>query len=220
MIDSVGRTGPPTTAAEARIQIAKQFTDAPTTRRCRRIAPEHINDDWYRAPASLLNVISADMSIITRQEFGRSRRVCRCAQNVLHLVSVGQRMQVRSGCRTHRCSRCVARGRGVCGTGCLVRCPPGIAQRLPTFATSSERPCGVDRVARTRVGRVCSLEDLQDFLRALSGIIGDLAKVLLAQNNLAGFVDHACIFVHRPGMLPLSCTTVGWWGVSLGRWTV
>lgn len=209
MIVSAGGTSPATTAAEARIQIAKQVTDAPTTRRCGRIAPEHINDDRYRAPASLLNVISADTSIIARQEFGRSRRVGRCPQNVLHLVSVGQRMQVRGGCRTHRCSCCIARGRGVCGSGCLVRCPPGIAQRLPAFATSSEHPCGVDRVARTRVGRVCSLEDLQDLLRALSGIIGDLAKVLLAQNNLAGFVDHGCIFVHRTGLLPLSCTTVG-----------
>jgi hypothetical protein len=35
---------------------------------------------------------------------------------------------------------------------------------------------------------VRSLEDLQDFLRALGGITGDLTKVLLAQNDLAGSV--------------------------------
>lgn len=43
---------------------------------------------------SLLNVISTDISIIARHKFGR---VGRCPQNVLHLVSVGQWMQVRSG---------------------------------------------------------------------------------------------------------------------------
>jgi hypothetical protein len=38
----------------------------------------------------LLNVLSTDISIIASDEFGRSRRVGRCPQNVLHLVGVGQ----------------------------------------------------------------------------------------------------------------------------------
>src|SRR5215203_3352657 len=178
------------TAAEGLIQIANQLPDAPSARRCRGVAYEHFYDGWWRAPASLLNVISADISIIAGDEFGRSRRVSRCSENVLHLVGVGQWMQVRSGCRAHRCSRRIARGRGVCVSGRLERRPRGVAQCLPAFAASSERPCGVDRVARAGVGRVCSLEDLQHFLRALSGVTGDLTKVLHAQNDLAGFVRH------------------------------
>ena len=35
---------------------------------------------------------------------------------------------------------------------------------------------------------MCSLEDLQDFLRALGGVTGDLTKVPHAQNDLAGSV--------------------------------
>src|SRR5918993_1080969 len=50
-------------------------------------------------------------------------------------------------------------------------------------AALSDGPCGVDRFARAGVGRVCSLEDLQDSLRALSGVTGDLTKVLYAQND-------------------------------------
>jgi len=123
-------------------------------------------------------VISTDISIIGRHKFGRSRRVGRCRQNVLHLVSVGQWMQVRTGCRAHRRSRRIARGRGVCVSGRLVRRPRGVAQCLPAFAASSERPCGVDRVARAGVGRACSLEDLQYFLPALSGVTGDLTGAL------------------------------------------
>jgi hypothetical protein len=198
-----GTTRPSQTVAEGRIQIAKQLPDAPSTRQCRGVAAEHVNDDWRRAPASLLKVSSTDISIIARQKFGRSRRVGRCPQNVLHLVSVGQGMQVRSGCRAHRCSRRIARGRGVCVSGRLERRPRGVAQCLPAFATSSERPCGVDRVARAGVGRVCALEDLQDCLRALSGIPGDLTKVLPAQNDLAGFVRHG----YRPCLPNLDTAT-------------
>jgi hypothetical protein len=66
------------------IQIAKQLPNAPSTRRCRGVAAEHVNDDWCRAPASLRNVLSTDSSIIARHEFGRSCRVGRCPQNVLH----------------------------------------------------------------------------------------------------------------------------------------
>jgi hypothetical protein len=76
----------------------------------------------------LVNVGSTDISIIARQKFGRSRRVGRGPQNVLHLVSVGQWMQARSGCRPHRCSCRLARGRGFCVSGRRVRRPPGIAQ--------------------------------------------------------------------------------------------
>jgi hypothetical protein len=50
----------------------------------------------------VLNVLSADISIIASDEFGRSRRVGRCSENVLHLVGIGQWMQVRGGCRAHR----------------------------------------------------------------------------------------------------------------------
>ena len=113
-------------AAQGPIQIAKQLPDAPSTRRCRGVAAEHVNDDWCRTEASVLDVISSDSSIIARQKFGRSRRVGRCPQNVLDLVSVGQWMQVRGGCRAHRCSRRL--GRGICVSGRLVRRPPGIAQ--------------------------------------------------------------------------------------------
>jgi hypothetical protein len=138
----------------------------------------------------LLNVLSADISIIARHKFGRSRRVGRCPQNVLHLVSVGQWMQIRSGCRAHRRTRCIARSRRACISGRLMRRQGGVAQDLPALTASSEHPCGVDRVAWTRVGRVCSLEDLQDFLRALSGVPGNLTKVLRAENDLAGFVRY------------------------------
>jgi len=75
----------------------------------------------------VLNVLSADISIIASDEFGRSCRVGRCSENVLHLVGVGQWMQVRSGCCEHRCSGRLARGRGVCGSGRLVRRPRGVA---------------------------------------------------------------------------------------------
>ena len=37
---------------------------------------------------------------------------------------------------------------------------------------------------------MCALEDLQHFLRALSGVTGDLTKVLHAKIDLAGFVRH------------------------------
>jgi hypothetical protein len=185
-----GTPRPSETAAEGLIQIAKQLPDAPAARRCRGVAAEHIDDGWCRAPASLLNVLGADISIIASDAFGRSRRVGRCSENVLHLVGVGQWMQVRSGCCVPRCSRRIARGRRVCVSGRLVRRPRGVAQCLPALTASSERPCGVDRVARAGVGRVCALEDLQDFLRARSGVPGDLTKVLHAQNDLAGFVRH------------------------------
>ena len=71
------------------MQIAKQLPDAPSPRRCRGVAFEHFYDGWCRAPASLLDVLSADISIIAGDEFGRSRRVSRCPQDVLHLVGVG-----------------------------------------------------------------------------------------------------------------------------------
>ena len=87
--------GPSGTAAEGPIQIAKQLPDAPSTRRCRGVAAEHVDDDRCRAPASSLDVIRADISMIARHKFGRSRRVGRCPQDVLHLVGIGQRMQVR-----------------------------------------------------------------------------------------------------------------------------
>ena len=138
----------------------------------------------------LLNVLSADISIIARHKFGRSRRVGRCPQNVLHLVSVGQWMQIRSGCRAHRRPRRIARSRRVGILGRLVRRQGGVAQGLPAVTASSERPRGVDRVAWTRVGRVCSLEDLQDFLCALSGVPGNLTKILHTENDLAGFVRY------------------------------
>ena len=178
------------TVAEGLIQIAKQLPDAPSTRRCRGVAFEHFYDGWCRALASLLDVISADISIIAGDEFGRSRRVSRCPKDVLHLVGLGQWMQVRSGCRAHRCSRRIARGRGICVSGRLECRPRGVAQCLPALTTSSERPCGVDRVAGPRIGRVRSLEDLQHFLRALGGVTGDPTKVPHAQNDLAGFVRH------------------------------
>jgi hypothetical protein len=76
----------------------------------------------------VLDLFSTDISIIVRQQFGRSRRVSRCPQNVLHLVTVGQWMQVRSRCRAHRGARRVARGGGACLSGGLVRRPRGIAQ--------------------------------------------------------------------------------------------
>jgi hypothetical protein len=154
------------------------------------VAAEHVYDGWRRAPARLLNVLSADISIIARDEFGCSRRVGRCPQNVLHLVGVSQRMQVRSGCCAHRCSRRIARGRCVCVSGRLLRRPRSIAQCLPALTASSERPCGLDRVARAGVGRVCSLEHLQNFRRALRGVPGDLTKVRQAQNDRAPFVRH------------------------------
>jgi hypothetical protein len=138
----------------------------------------------------LLDVISADTSIIAGHKFGRSRRVGRRPQNVLHLVGVGQWMQVRSGCRAHRCSRRIARGRGVRVSGRLVRRPRGVAQCLPALTTSGERLCGVDCVAGPPIGRVRSLEDLQRILRALGGVTGDPTKVPHAQNDLAGFVRH------------------------------
>ncbi len=43
-------------------KMAKQLPDASSTRRCRGVAAEYFNDDWGRAPASLLNVIGADAS--------------------------------------------------------------------------------------------------------------------------------------------------------------
>jgi hypothetical protein len=157
----------------------------------------------------LRNVLSADSSIIASDAFGRSRRVGRCPQNVLHLVSVGQWMQVRSGCRAHRCSRRIGRGRGGCVSGRLVRRPRGIAQCLPALTASSERPCGVDRVAGAAVGRVCALEDFQDLLRALGGVAGDLTKVLLAQDDLAGFVRHG-YHPRRPHWTPPPrCSALG-----------
>jgi hypothetical protein len=141
----------------------------------------------------MLNVLGTNVPIVTSDKFGRSRRVSRCPENVLHLVGVGQWMQVRSGCRIHRCPRCIARGRGVCTTGGLLRRPPGVAQRFPALTASSERPCGVDRVARPRIGRLNALENLQDSLRALRGIADDITKVLLAESNLSRFVRHGSL---------------------------
>jgi hypothetical protein len=60
--------------AEGLIQIAKQLPDAPSTRRCRRVAAEHVDDDWCRAPASVLEVISTD---IRRPRRGRRRALRR-----------------------------------------------------------------------------------------------------------------------------------------------
>jgi hypothetical protein len=101
--------------SEGLIQIAKQLPDA----------------GWCRAPARVLKVLSTDSSIIASEEFGRSCRVGRCCEQVLHLVRVGQWMQVRSGCCQHRCSRRLAGGRSVCLSGRLVCCPRGVAQCLP-----------------------------------------------------------------------------------------
>jgi len=184
-------------AAESLVQIAQQFPDTPTARWSLGVTAEHVDEDGRRAPAGLLDVAGTDISIVVRHELGRSRRVGRCSQNVLHLVGVGQWMQVRGGCRTHRRSRRVARRHGVRVSGRPERRQRGNAQRLSTFATARERPCRVDRVSGSRVGRVRSLEDLQDFLRALNGITGDLAKVLLAQHDLIGLVHHGAILVHH-----------------------
>jgi hypothetical protein len=85
------------TVAEGLIQIAKQLPDAASAGRRRGIAFEHLYDSWCRAPERVLNVLSADISIIASDEFGRSRRVGGCSENVLHLVGVGQWMQVRRG---------------------------------------------------------------------------------------------------------------------------
>lgn len=184
-------------SAEGLIKPAKQLADASCAGRCRRVATEHVDDDWCRAPASPLDVLGADISVIARHELGRSRRVGRGSQDVLHLMSVGQLMQVCGSCRGHRRSRRVGSGRSVCVSGRLVRRPADIAEMLPTLATASERPCGLDSFARTRVGRVCSFEDLQDFLRAFGGISGDRAKFLLAQCDLTGLVRHSAIVPGR-----------------------
>jgi hypothetical protein len=86
---SAGTTRPSGTAAEGPIQIAKQLPDAPSTGRCRVVAAEHVDDDRCRTPASLLDVIRADISIIARRRFGRPRRMGSCPQDVLQLVGVG-----------------------------------------------------------------------------------------------------------------------------------
>lgn len=66
----------------------------------------------------------------------------------------------------------------------------GAAQQPPALTTQSKRPGGVDRVARTGVCRVCSLEVLECLPRALNGVTGDLAKLLRAQRDLTSFVRH------------------------------
>jgi hypothetical protein len=176
----------PSSAAQGRVQLAKQLPDAPSSRWCCGIAAEHVDDDRRRASASLLDTSSADLPITAGHELGRSRGVGCCPEDVLHLVSVGQWVKVRGGCRTHRCSRRIRGGLTVCFPGRFVCRPPGVAQHLPAFAAACERQCGIERVARPRVGRVRALEDLQDFLGAGGSVAGDLAKILLAQNDLSG----------------------------------
>jgi hypothetical protein len=79
----------------------------------------------------------------------------------------------------------------------LCAAPPGVAQRVPALTALSERPCGVDRVARPRVGRLNALENLQDSLRALRCIAGDITKVLLAESNLSRFVRYAVLGANK-----------------------
>lgn len=115
-------------AAKGLIQIAQQLSGAASAARCFGIAFEHVDDGRCRATSRLLNVLGTHVPIVSSDKLGRSRRVCRCPENVLHLVGVGQWMQVRGGCRTHRCPRCMARGLRVCATSGLERRPCGVAQ--------------------------------------------------------------------------------------------
>jgi hypothetical protein len=73
-----GTTRSSVTAAEGLIQVTEQLPGAPSAKGCRGVAAEHVNDDCCRAPASVLDLFSTDISIIVRQQFGRSRRVSRC----------------------------------------------------------------------------------------------------------------------------------------------
>jgi hypothetical protein len=177
-------------APESLIQIAKQLPGTPSAGRRHGIAPEHVHDRWRRATAGALNMTITNIPIIANHNLGCPRRMGRRSENVLHLVSAGQRMQVRSGCREHRRSCRLARGRDPCVPGRFERRPRGVAQRLPALTAPGERPCGVDCVPGPRVGRAHALEDLQDTLRAFSGIPGDLTKILPAQGDLAGFARH------------------------------
>lgn len=78
--------------AEGLIQIAQELSDAPSTRRSHGVAFQHVYDVWRRAPARVLNVLSADRAVGASEQLGRLRRVGRCPENVLHLVRVGEWM--------------------------------------------------------------------------------------------------------------------------------
>jgi len=59
------------------IQIAKQLPDTHSTGRRHGVAFEHVYDVWRRAPARVLNVLSADRAVGSSEQFGRSRCVGR-----------------------------------------------------------------------------------------------------------------------------------------------
>jgi hypothetical protein len=92
------------------VQIAEQFADATSTTRCLWVAREHVDDCGCRATSRLLDVLGTNVRVVVSDEFGRSRGVRRCPEDVLDLVGVSEWMQVGSGCRTHRRSRRIARG--------------------------------------------------------------------------------------------------------------
>jgi hypothetical protein len=144
----------------------------------------------------LFNVFSADSMIVASDEFRRSRCMRRCAENMLHLMSVGQWMQISSGGCGHRGSRRVTCGQRVCVSRRLKRSPGRVTQCLPAHTAVSEHPRGVDGVAWAHVSWALTLENPQDLLRALSGISGDFTKVLHAQNELARLLRH--VYNPRP----------------------
>jgi len=78
--------------------------------------------------ASFGYVIGSDLRIIPSQQFGCSCRVGRCAEDVLHLMRIGQRMQVGGGGGAHGCSGSVPRGRGARVSSGPLRRPRGVAQ--------------------------------------------------------------------------------------------
>jgi hypothetical protein len=102
----------------------------------------------------------ADGPIVGGVELGRPGRMGRGPQDVLDLVGIGKRMEVRRAGRAQRCSGGLGGGRRVRVSGRSLGCPRGIAQPPPTPAASGEHGCRLDRIARPRVGRMRSLEYL------------------------------------------------------------
>ena len=186
----------PSTTASAKISVqhADQLANPSAATRCRRKAFEHANNDWCRPMHRLLNEFGTNVPIVTGGKLGCPGRVSACSDDMFHLCGLGQRMQVGSACRRHRCPRCIARSRRVRALGSLKRRPSRVAQSLAALTASSELLRSTNRVSRPRVVRLIGLEYVEYRLRAPRCKCGHLTERLLAQSDPAGLPCHGFIF--------------------------
>jgi hypothetical protein len=163
---SFGRA-PSAGRAQGVVQSRHELRDAVLADRRGGIPTKYSDQGRCGALPSLLDHPVPDLGIVACVDFGYPRCTCSGAENVTHLVSFRDRVEVRRGCGI----ACGARSE-TCGFGrsflrCSVCVQRGDALQRGPSRTVDEHPRGIKGGARSRITGLGVLEHGEDFLSGL-----------------------------------------------------